>query len=89
MGAWLEQPDAEGWWEVDAPGWADLPAFYVTEGAEGCFMLWVPQSVYYGDTERTGQKLVDTDDPNLLMWWWKRIEVPDNCPIFDGKDDPE
>lgn len=89
MQGWQEQPDSAGWWEVDAPGWADLPAFWVSEnGIPDGFMLWLPQSVYYGETGRTGEKLVDTDDPNLMTWWWKKIVVPDLCPNFDAKDDP-
>lgn len=86
---WVDEPDQPGYWIADIPGFGDSPILKLEDDGVGNLIFWIAKSIYHGDTEMGGSVLIRSEDPKVCGWWWKELVVPDFCPEFDTKDDPE
>lgn len=88
MSSWMKLPDSAGWWEIDSPEVACPSGARVSEAEDGTLVILLPLWVVTGMEADKEDAIVPVNHPSLGLWWWKRITIPDFCPVFDTKDDP-
>lgn len=89
MSSWMKLPDGPGWWEIDSPEVACPSGARVSQAADGTLVILLPLWVVTGMETDLEDAIVPVNHSALGLWWWKRIPIPDFCPVFDTKDDPD